>query len=36
MPIQQIKRVIVQARAGFDLREICYSNAEDMVEWASA
>lgn len=36
MLIQQVKRVIVQARAGFDLHEICYSSAEDMVEWASA
>lgn len=35
MPTQQIKHVIVQARAGFDLHEINYSNAENMVEWAS-
>lgn len=35
VPIQQIKRVIVQARAGLGLHEISYSNAEYMVEWAS-
>jgi len=32
MPAQHIKCVIVQARAGFDLHEISYSNAEDAVE----
>lgn len=32
MPTQQIKRVIVQAQAGFDLDEISYCNAENVVE----
>lgn len=34
MPIQQMKRVIVQAQAGFDLHEISYSNDEDVIERA--